>query len=109
MGMLLLLGLDVLSSWEGIFVGCSGIVLIEYMDLFVYFICFGGLVKGFNVEEYLFVKEVCKFDLFIQYGFVVSFQVVCDFGLEVIDVNCECIGVFMGFGIGGLINIENNC
>ena len=106
MGMLSPLGTDVPSSWQGILAGRSGIGLIEHTDLSAYSTRFGGSVKGFNVEEYLSVKEARKLDLFIQYGLAAGFQAVKNAGLEVTDANRERIGVAMGSGIGGLTNIE---
>ena len=73
MGMLSPLGTDVPSSWQGILAGRSGIGLIEHTDLSAYSTRFGGSVKGFNVEEYLSVKEARKLDLFIQYGLAAGF------------------------------------
>lgn len=109
LGMLSPLGTDVPGSWQGILAGRSGIVPLEHMDLSAYATRFGGSVKGFNVEEYLTLKEARKLDLFIQYGLAASFQAMRDSGLEVTDANRERIGVAMGSGIGGLTNIENNC
>ena len=106
MGMLSPLGTDVPSSWEGILAGRSGIGLIEHTDLSAYSTRFGGSVKGFNVEEYLSIKESRKLDLFIQYGLAAGFQAVRNAGLEVTDANRERIGVAMGSGIGGLTNID---
>ena len=109
LGMLSPLGTDVPSSWHGIRAGRSGIGPLEHMDLSAYSTRFGGSVKGFNVEEYLTLKEARKLDLFIQYGLAASFQAVRDSGLDITDANRERIGVAMGSGIGGLTNIENNC
>ncbi len=109
MGMLSPLGNDVPSSWQGILAGCSGIGLIEHMDLSAYSTRFGGSVKNFDVEQYLPAKEARKLDLFIQYGLAASFQAVRDSGLEISDANRERVGVAMGSGIGGLTNIENSC
>jgi len=103
------LGTDVPSSWQGILAGRSGIAPIEHMDLSAYATRFGGSVKGFDVEQYLSLKEARKLDLFIQYGLAASFQAVRDAGLEITDANRERVGVVMGSGIGGLTNIENNC
>ena len=99
MGMLSPLGTDVPSSWQGILAGRSGIGLIEHTDLSAYSTRFGGSVKGFNVEEYLSVKEARKLDLFIQYGLAAGFQAVRNAGLEVTDANRERIGVAMGSGL----------
>ncbi|GAB3387629.1 beta-ketoacyl-ACP synthase II [Azotobacter armeniacus] len=109
LGMLSPLGTDVPSSWQGVLAGRSGIAPIEHMDLSAYSTRFGGSVKGFDVEQYLSLKEARKLDLFIQYGLAASFQAVRDSGLEITDANRERIGVAMGSGIGGLTNIENNC
>ena len=106
MGMLSPLGADVPSTWQGILAGRSGIGLIEHTDLSAYSTRFGGSVQGFNVEDYLSVKEARKLDLFIQYGLAAGFQAVRNSGLEVTDANRERIGVAMGSGIGGLTNIE---
>lgn len=51
-------------------------------------------------------KDVCKMDLFIQYGIVVGIQVLEDLGLEVNEENVVCIGVVIGLGIGGFELIE---
>ncbi|WP_043310030.1 beta-ketoacyl-ACP synthase II [Pseudomonas sp. ML96] len=109
MGMLSPLGVDVASSWQGILAGRSGIGLIESVDLSAFSTRIGGAVKGFDVEQYLSVKEARKLDLFIQYGLAASFQAMRDAGLEVTDANRERIGVAMGSGIGGLSNIEATC
>ncbi|QXI16446.1 beta-ketoacyl-ACP synthase II [Pseudomonas hamedanensis] len=106
MGMLSPLGTTVLSSWQGILAGRSGIGLIEHTDLSAYSTRFGGSVKGFNVEEYLPVKEARRLDLFIQYGLAAGVQAMNNAGLQVTDANRERIGVAMGSGIGGLTNIE---
>lgn len=103
------LGTDVPSSWQGVLAGRSGIAPLEHMDLSAYSTRFGGSVKGFDVEQYLSLKEARKLDLFIQYGLAASFQAVRNSGLEITDANRERIGVAMGSGIGGLTNIENNC
>src|SRR5471032_1089925 len=95
MGMLSPLGTDVPSSWQGILAGHSGIGLIEHTDLSAYSTRFGGSVKGFNVEEYLSIKESRKLDLFIQYGLAAGFQAVRNAGLEVTDANRDRIGVAM--------------
>jgi 3-oxoacyl-[acyl-carrier-protein] synthase II len=102
------LGVDVPGSWQGVLAGRSGIGMIEHVDLSAHGTRFGGSVKGFDVEQYLSVKEARKLDPFIQYGLAASFQAVRDSGLEITDANRERVGVAMGSGIGGLTNIESN-
>src|SRR5207253_8837675 len=101
MGMLSPLGTDVPSSWQGILAGRSGIGLIEHTDLSAYSTRFGGSVKGFNVEEYLSVKEARKLDLFIQYGLAAGFQAVGTSGREVTEATGSGTVGAMVRGIAG--------
>lgn len=117
MGMVLLLGNDMVISWKGIIEGCFGIgllinVLQFYLDCFIIKIV--GEVRDFDIivdneqfgKFWVSGKDVKKMDLFIYYGFGVLFMVLYDVGLEIIDVNVECVGVIVGVGIGGLLGIE---
>ncbi|MBS7326851.1 MAG: beta-ketoacyl-ACP synthase II [Thiopseudomonas sp.] len=109
LGMLTPLGLDVASSWAGVLAGRSGIAPIEHMNVEAFTTRFGGSVRGFDVGQYMPVKDARKYDLFIQYGLAASYQALQDSGLNVTDANRERIGVVMGSGIGGLTNIEETC
>lgn len=109
LGMVSPLGNDVASSWEGVLAGRSGIGTIEHMDVSAFATRIGGSVKDFSIDGYMSPKEARKFDLFIQYGVVAGLQAVADAELEVTDANRDRVGIAIGSGIGGLINIQANC
>lgn len=108
MGMLTSLGNSVAETWSGIVAGKSGISTIDYFDTTNYSTRFAGLVKGFNVEDYMPAKEARRMDDFIQYGMAAGIQAWADTGLEVTEANASRIGVSIGSGIGGLTSIEKN-
>ena len=99
-------GLDVSSSWKNILAGKSGIGPIEHFDVSEFSTRFGGSVWGFDVSEYLSVKEARKMDPFIHYGIAAGSQAIRDAGIDINDSNAERIGVAIGSGIGGLYGIE---
>ena len=101
-------GNTVEQSWQAIQAGQSGISNIDHFDTEKFSTKFAGLIRDFNVEEYMPKKEARKMDLFIQYGVAAAEQAFQDSGLEVTDENAERIGVAIGSGIGGLGIIEAN-
>ncbi len=101
-------GNTVEQSWQAIQAGQSGISNIEHFDTEKFSTKFAGLIRDFNVEEYMPKKEARKMDLFIQYGVAAADQALKDSGLIVNDDNAERIGVAIGSGIGGLGIIEQN-
>ncbi|MEG3753818.1 beta-ketoacyl-ACP synthase II [Psychromonas arctica] len=108
LGIISPVGNTVEQSWQAIQSGQSGISNIEHFDTEKFSTKFAGLVKDFNVEEYMPKKEARKMDLFIQYGVAASEQALQDSGLEITEENAERIGVAIGSGIGGLGVIEQN-
>jgi len=108
LGMITPVGNTVEQSWQAIQAGQSGISNIDHFDTEKFSTKFAGLIRDFNVEEYMPKKEARKMDLFIQYGVAAAEQAFQDSGLEVTDENAERIGVAIGSGIGGLGIIEAN-
>lgn len=108
LGMLSPVGNTVEQSWQAIKTGQSGISNIEHFDTEKFSTKFAGLIKDFNVEEYMPKKEARKMDLFIQYGVAAADQALKDSGLVITEENAERIGVAIGSGIGGLGIIEQN-
>ncbi|WP_372880623.1 beta-ketoacyl-ACP synthase II [Psychromonas sp.] len=108
LGMITPVGNTVEQSWENVKSGQSGISNIEHFDTELFSTKFAGLIKDFNVEEYMPRKEARKMDLFIQYGVAAAEQAFQDSGIVVTEENAERIGVSIGSGIGGLGLIEQN-
>lgn len=99
-------GLTVQESWETVVAGKSGIGKITKFDISTFPSQIAGLVKDFDVKQYLSAKDAKKMDPFIHYGIAAATQAIEDAGLEVTDANAERIGVAIGSGIGGLPGIE---
>ncbi|GGD78356.1 beta-ketoacyl-ACP synthase II [Lacimicrobium alkaliphilum] len=108
LGMLSPLGLDVSTTWDALLAGKSGIANLETFDVSKFSTRFAGVIKGFDVEQYMSKKESKKMDLFIQYGIAAGMQALKDSGLEIKQANAERVGVAVGSGIGGLGLIEEN-
>jgi len=108
LGMISPVGNTVEKSWEAVKSGTSGISNIDYFDTTLFSTKFAGLIKDFNVEDYMPRKEARKMDLFIQYGVAAAEQAFQDSGIVVTAENADRIGVAIGSGIGGLGLIEQN-
>lgn len=108
LGMISPVGNTVDLSWEAVKSGKSGISNIDFFDTTLFSTKFAGLIKDFNVEEYMPRKEARKMDLFIQYGVAAAEQAFQDSGIVVTAANEDRIGVAIGSGIGGLGLIEKN-
>lgn len=107
-GLLSPVGNDKDTAWQNLLDGKSGIGPVEHLDVSELTTKIAGLIKEFDVTEYLSRKDARKMDEFIQYGMAASIQAVRDSGLEVDEHNAARIGVAIGSGIGGLSNIEEN-
>jgi 3-oxoacyl-[acyl-carrier-protein] synthase II len=101
-GMLTPVGNTVKETWDNILAGKSGAAPIEHFDASAFATRFSAPVKGFDVSQYMSVKDARKMDLFIQYGMAAAIQAIDDSGLEVSDENSHRIGCAVGSGIGGL-------
>ena len=106
LGLVSPVGNTVGDAWENLLAGRSGIATITKFDHSGLGVHFAGEVKGFNIEDYISVKEARHMDTFIHYGIAAGTQAFKDSGLTVTDANSERIGVLVGSGIGGLPMIE---
>ena len=95
------------ETWEGIVQGKSGISAIDSFDISPFASRFGGVIRDFDIGEYIPLKDAKRMDGFIHYGIAAGCQAIEDSGLEVTEENAERIGVAIGAGIGGITGIEN--
>lgn len=102
MGIVSPIGNDLSSAWQNALAGKSGIGRIERFDPSDLSVQIAGEVKGFDVTEYLSVKNARKYDTFVHYGYAASKQALDDSGLDLDKEDPHRIGVAIGSGIGGL-------
>lgn len=97
---------NVADTWEGIVNGKSGITPIDSFDISKFATTFGGVIRDFDISEYIPQKDAKRMDGFVHYGIAAGCQALDDSGLEVTEENAERIGVAIGSGIGGITGIE---
>jgi 3-oxoacyl-[acyl-carrier-protein] synthase II len=94
------------ETWEGIINGRSGISAIDSFDISPFATTFGGVIRNFDITQYIPAKDAQRMDGFIHYGLAAGCQAIDDSGIEVTEANAERIGVAIGSGIGGITGIE---
>jgi len=108
MGALTPVGNTVEDSWKALKEGVSGISEIDHFDASAYSTRFGGIIRNFDVSDYMPVKEARRLDGFLHYGMAAGKQAVADAGLDDSGYSPQRMGVAIGSGIGGITNIEDN-
>jgi 3-oxoacyl-[acyl-carrier-protein] synthase II len=108
MGIISPVGSSLHDAWHSVCEGVSGISLIEDFDTSDFPTRIAGLVKDFDVDDYLSKKDQRKNDPFIHYGVAAAINAIRDSGLEITAENGHTIGIAMGSGIGGIKYIEDN-
>lgn len=101
------LGNDILSTWENLSNGVSGIGPITKFDTEKISVKVGGEVKGFVPDEFIDGKEARRMGRYTQFAISASKMAVQDAGL-IIGENAdpERVGVWIGTGIGGIAEFE---
>jgi 3-oxoacyl-[acyl-carrier-protein] synthase II len=108
MGMLSPVGNNVRTAWSSVCEGKSGIGPLEDFDVSGFSTQIAGMIKGFDVTDYIPARDARRMDVFMHYGIASCVDALKDSGLEVTEKNGHRIGVAMGAGIGGLATIEDN-
>jgi 3-oxoacyl-[acyl-carrier-protein] synthase II len=97
---------NVPDTWDGIINGRSGIGPIDSFDISSFATTFGGVIRNFNIGDYIPEKDAKRMDGFMHYGIAAGCQAFEDAGIDVTEENAERIGVAIGAGIGGITGIE---
>ncbi len=108
LGLVSPVGNTVDEAWTNVRDGISGISAIDTFDVSAFSTRFAGLVRNFDIGQYLEPKEARKCDPFIHYGIAASVQAVKDSGVEIKEDDAHRFGIAMGSGIGGVSTIETN-
>jgi len=96
------LGLDILTTWEGLISGKSGIDGITLFDAEPLETRIAGEVKGFEPTDYISRKDARHMDRFSQLAVAASRQAVEQSGIPIDTTNQDNIAIVVGSGIGGL-------
>jgi len=96
----------VAETWNGILNAKSGISPIDSFDISPFASTFGGVIRNFDISQYISDKDAKRMDGFVHYGIAAGCQAIEDSGIEVTEANAERIGVAIGAGIGGITGIE---
>ncbi|MGF1530462.1 MAG: beta-ketoacyl-ACP synthase II [Puniceicoccaceae bacterium] len=95
------------SFWDNLCQGRSGIVAIDRFDASLVPTRVGGLVKDFEVEQFMDPKEARRNDLYTRFAVGAAKMALADAGLSKGAGNPDRFGVVVGTGIGGMETIEN--
>ena len=96
------LGLDAVTTWNGLINGKSGIDKITLFDASTHATKIAAEVKDFDPNKYIDRKLVRRMDRFTQLAVAASQEALKDAQLVIDDSNRNDISVMVGSGIGGL-------
>ena len=101
------LGNDAWSTWENAKKGISGIGIAQQVNLDKVDVKLAGEVKNFKPDDFMDRKEARRMGRFSQLAVAASKMAVEDAGIQMGEnVNAERVGVWIGSGIGGLGEFE---
>jgi beta-ketoacyl-acyl-carrier-protein synthase II len=101
------LGNDVVTTWDNVKQGVSGIGPMTRVDSDQFNVKVAGEVKEFVPSEFMDGKEARRMARFTQFAIAASKMAVKDAGLQIGDnIEEERVGVWIGSGIGGLDAFE---
>ena len=101
-------GNNVALGWANVRDGVSGIGPVDSFDTTGFSTTFAGVIRDFDVTDYMSVKDSRKADRFMHYGIAACTEAFEDAGLTVTESEAHRFGVIMGSGIGGIDTIETN-
>ncbi len=108
MGAISPVGNDVLSLWDSLVHGRSGIAPITSFDTAGFETTFAAEVKGFDPTAYMDRKDARRLDRFIQFAVAAALQAVRQSQLVINEEIAPEVGVLIGSGIGGLATLSEN-
>lgn len=94
------------ESFDRIKKGISGIGPLSHIDSSIYNVKVAAEVKDFKPEEYMDMKEARRMGRFTQLAVAASKMAVQDADLIINEKNAARVGVWIGSGIGGLGEFE---
>jgi len=102
MGLLTPVGNDVLSTWEALCQGKSGVGPITSYDTSQLRVHFGAEIKNFDPSRYMDRKTIRHTDPYEHFAVATAKEALTQSGLEITQENADDVGVYIGSGVGGL-------
>lgn len=100
------LGQEKRQIWSALCEGKSGIKPITSFDTSGFDVHFGGEAGDFDPTQWFDTKEVRRLDRFSQFALAASILAVKDAELELDAFDRTRIGVVLGSGMGGMLELE---
>src|ERR1700722_2762486 len=92
--------------WRQLLAGSSGMGPIQAFDTTGYSVTFAAEVKNFDPLNFIDKKEARKMGRFIHFAFAATEEAMAQSGLVVTPEIADRVGIFIGWGSGGLEIIE---
>ncbi len=106
MGAVTPLGSTVTAYWDGLVAGRCGIRTITRFEHAQFDVHFGGECPDFEAGRYFDVRQAKRMDRFAQMAFVAGQEAYAQSGLQAGQFEPMRAGIYLGAGIGGLREIE---
>ncbi len=107
MGVVTPLGSSVARFWDGLITGRSGVGPLSLFDASQYPSRIAGECLDFNIGDYIEDGRVTKrMDRFAQFALASAIQAIADSGLDLAHEDPYRIGVIVGSGIGGILELQ---
>lgn len=102
------LGADMMTTWEALLAGRSGVRMITKFDATAFPSRIGGEVRDFDPRRFMNGKEANRTDPFIQFALAAALMAMEDARLSLPVQNAARTGVLVGSGRGGVTTMEEN-
>ncbi len=99
------LGVGAPALWEGLLAGRSGIATITLYDHSAHTVHMAGEVKKWDASAVV-GREARRMDRFAQFAVAAADEAIADARLDFSQEDTARVGVVIGTGIGGIIEIE---
>lgn len=107
MGAVTPLGITVETYWDGLLAGRSGIGPTTLFEIAGFDSRIAGECLDFDPAKYFDVKDIKRMDRFTQLGLVAAKEAASNSGLDFAKEDMYRVGVVMGTGIGGIMELES--
>lgn len=99
------IGNTVVTMWERVKAGLTGISRITSFDPSGLITQFAGEVKNFDPREHFDLKQARRLERFVQFSVVAAREAIADAGLKIEQNLSHKIAVIIGSGIGGALTL----